>query len=450
MHHATAAGSRQPDARLAQDTAARLHRFLAPLLSALDRSLDARLVRTLLASVIAILSLRHRQHGLLLSELGGYLLSPAQAPAGTKRLSNLLRSPRWQAAMINDWLWAQATTHIHALRAHGQPAFAVWDESVLEKAESVATPDLCAVRSSKAARLKRIKPGFFNPPGGRPICVPGLHWLGLLVLGRRGAPQVAAMQWWTTRGEHATDRRTQEQQLLARCARAWGQQVIHLFDRGFASGPWLIALAAVNARFILRWKNGQKLLDAWGEERKAWEIGRGKRTWGVRWLRDSHTGQTRKVGVLALQVTHPQQARPLWLVIARQGTGHEPWYLLTSERVETEGAAWEIVLAYARRWQIEQAWRYGKSELAMESPRVQGWERRERLLGLVTLAYAFLLSLLQDRLAELRTQLLQRWCHRTGKRSRETSAPLYRLRSALSRLWLAYRPSPLPVLANSG
>ena len=28
--------------------------------------------------------------------------------------------------------------------------------------------------------------------------------------------------------------------------------------------------------------------------------------------------------------------------------------------------------------------------------------------------------------------------HRTGKRSREVAAPLYRLRSALSRLWQAY------------
>jgi len=40
------------------------------------------------------------------------------------------------------------------------------------------------------------------------------------------------------------------------------------------------------------------------------------------------------------------------------------------------------------------AWRYSKSELAMESPRVWIWERREKLLLIVTLVYAFLLSLL--------------------------------------------------------
>lgn len=81
-------------------------------------------------------------------------------------------------------------------------------------------------------------------------------------------------------------------------------------------------------------------------------------------------------------------------------------------------------------------WRYGKSALAMESPRVWTWERRLRLLLMVTLAYAFLLSLLDPRLLELREQLLRRWCHRTGTRCRTTPTPLYRLRTAISRLWL--------------
>ena len=65
----------------------------------------------------------------------------------------------------------------------GQPMLAIWDSCVLEKAESLAAEGLCAVISSKAKRLKRIKPGFFNPPKGRPICVPGFHWMGLMLAG---------------------------------------------------------------------------------------------------------------------------------------------------------------------------------------------------------------------------------------------------------------------------
>jgi hypothetical protein len=110
----------------------------------------------------------------------------------------------------------------------------------------------------------------------------------------------------------------------------------------------------------------------------------------------------------------------------------------------------EVVLTYGRRWQIETTWRYGKSELAMESLRLWRWERREKLLLLATLAYAFLLSLLAATLADLRAQLLRQWCHRTGKRNRETPAPLYRLRAALSRLWIAYPASASASRLDSG
>jgi hypothetical protein len=88
------------------------------------------------------------------------------------------------------------------------------------------------------------------------------------------------------------------------------------------------------------------------------------------------------------------------------------------------------------------AFRNGKSESAMESPRLWKWERRLRLLWMATLAYAFLLSLLDKELELLCTWLLRSFCHRTGKRGRETPTPLYRLRSAWSRLWLTYPTMP--------
>src|SRR5438876_6766466 len=93
----------------------RLTSFLAPLLVTLDAQMDARLVRTVQATVEAILSLRHRNYGLLLSELGGCILSPAHAPAGTKRLSNLLRSSRWSAALLERFVWQQAEARVEAL-----------------------------------------------------------------------------------------------------------------------------------------------------------------------------------------------------------------------------------------------------------------------------------------------------------------------------------------------
>lgn len=223
-----------------------------------------------------------------------------------------------------------------------------------------------------------------------------------------------------------------------------------MWDRGFARSQWLYQVLESDLRFVLRWPKRYRLLDQWGEARKAWQIARGKRTWSTRQLYDSHTGTHHKVGVLALPVAHPEHARPLWLVVARSKHGREPWYLLTSDLIRTPEDAWAVVVAYARRWQIEQSWRYHKSELGCESPRVWKWERREKLLLIVTLLYAFLLSLLAEELEVLREACLRWGCHRTGKRSRKVAAPLYRLRAALSRLLGAYPRSPVAPTLNPG
>jgi hypothetical protein len=79
--------------------------------------------------------------------------------------------------------------------------------------------------------------------------------------------------------------------------------------------------------------------------------------------------------------------------------------------------------------------------LAFQSPRVDEGEAREKLLLLATLAYAFLLSLLNDGREELRLWLLRSYCHRTGRHCRAAKLPLTRLRCALSRLWQDWPPT---------
>ena len=79
-----------------------------------------------------------------------------------------------------------------------------------------------------------------------------------------------------------------------------------------------------------------------------------------------------------------------------------------------------------------------KSELAIQSLRVYRWEDRLKLLGLVTLASAFLMELLGAATRKARDWLMAYACHRTGSHLREVELPFSRLRLALSRLWLAY------------
>jgi hypothetical protein len=427
----------------------RVYDFLHSLLVELDADLDRRLVETFLGLVMVLITHRHRNHGLLLSELGGYLLPPEHAPAGTKRLSNLLGSLKWGIESIISFFWQQADRYVEELNQAGETVLAIWDESVLEKPESLHLEGLCAVRSTKAVRLKRIKPGYYNPPGGRPIFVPGYNWLQVLVCGMQGPPRLAHLRFWTTRGERQTTRREEEGEILRTVSQRWSSRVLHVWDRGFAGAPWL-SMAYVHAvRFVLRWPKHYHLVDELGCERKAWEITRGKRSLDHRLIWDARRRCQRKTGLVFVPVFDKTLYQPLTLVVARPGKGREPWYLLTNEPVLSAEDGWRIVLAYARRWLVEMSIRLDKAELAFESPRLQSWERFFKLLWIVVLAQAFLLSLLQPDPVDIANWLLKHWCHRTGKWRQEVLTPLYRLRTALSRLWLTYPPPFLCYLSLS-
>ena len=132
--------------QMAQGLGEAVARFLFPLLVELDTLLDKRLVRTFLATIQVIITFRDRANGLLLSELGGYLATPDKAPAGTKRLSNLLHSSKWAAWLIARFLWQRASQQLEQWTQAGEEGLVIWDESVWEKPESQQLEGLCAVR----------------------------------------------------------------------------------------------------------------------------------------------------------------------------------------------------------------------------------------------------------------------------------------------------------------
>lgn len=115
--------------------------------------------------------------------------------------------------------------------------------------------------------------------------------------------------------------------------------------------------------------------------------------------------------------------------------------LLTDLRTALLEDAWFVVFAYVRRWQVELVWRFAKSELAFESPRLWKNEARLKLLLIATLAFMFLTTLLYPHFERLKDWLLRSYCPRTGRRCQSAKVPLYRLRLALSQLWLAFPPS---------
>jgi hypothetical protein len=424
---------------LAQQYGKRLLGFLFPLLHELHASVDRRPLRTLVQALEAMVAFRDRTHGLLLSEWGDYL-DGLGGGGGTKRLGTLIRHRAWKAQQIEEFLLRRADAQLDRWQSQGEDGLLIWDGTVLEKPESLKPEGLCAVRSSKAARLTHLKKGYYHPPGA-PIFVPGMHGIGLVLVGRRaslGTPLLAGIRWWTSRGERASYEKDENCKLLRLVAQRWGSNVVHVFDRGSASSPWLGALRHFDARFVLRWKTTYHLRDASGVKQAAWKIARGKRGLAPRTLYDAVSHRNVEGSVLFFPVTHPDYPDwPLTLVIGRRKEG-KPWYLLTNEPVETAEDAWKIVMAYARRWQIEMTYRQLKSDMAIQSLRVYAWETRLKLLGLVTLAYAFLMELMGQDERDERTWLLDYACHRTGAHVRQVELPFSRFRLALSKLWLAY------------
>lgn len=415
-------------------------RFLDPLLRDLHATVDKRPLRTLVQTVEAILVFRDQSHGLLLSELGGYLDQLGEGGGGTKRLGTLIHHSKWKAQQIEEFLFERADQQLEQWETQGEEGLLIWDATVLEKPESLKGEGLCAVRSSKAARLTHVKKGYYHPPSA-PIFVPGLHGIGLLLAGRavhQGPPMLAALRWWTSRGPLASYEKDESCKLLRLVSARWGSRLIHVFDRGYCGRPWLGALRGFRSRFILRWKTNYHLVDEAGEKRAAWKIARGKTGLAPRTIYDAVRHCNVAGSVLFFPVTHPDFPDwPLTLVVVRR-KGGPPWYLLTNEVVNTAEDAWKVVLAYARRWRIEMAFRNLKSELAIQSLRVYDWEGRLKLLGLLTLAYAFLMDLMGEEHRTARDWLIDYACHRSGEHLRQVEIPFTRLRLALSKLWLAY------------
>ena len=150
-----------------QELANLLQSFISSLEVWLDRQVDRRLVRTLFLALVAIVRLRHSRSGLLLSELGAHILSPAQAPAGTKRLSNLLRSPKWSHTLLEKFLWRRADQMLTQQEERGGLTLAIWDESVLEKPESIALEGLCPSAPAKPPASSASSPATTILPAGR-------------------------------------------------------------------------------------------------------------------------------------------------------------------------------------------------------------------------------------------------------------------------------------------
>ena len=154
-------------------------------------------------------------------------------------------------------------------------------------------------------------------PALRPIRVRGMEWTGTIITGLEGIPKLAVMRWWTTKGDYAEKRRQKEEEVLRVLVRTWGTLLTFVFDRRYASGPWLQVLERFRVRFIIRWIKKHIFYDQEGREKKLWEIGRGKKYRAHKLIRESSPGLKLACDLWWAPVRHPNYTQQLYLIKAR-------------------------------------------------------------------------------------------------------------------------------------
>lgn len=406
--------------------------YLHPFLNKLDATLDKRLVRTFQDVFTTILSFRERHMGLLLSELGGYITGFSKAPAGTKRISNLLRSKKWTHELLGEVLFQKSRQRFEQMEAAGKQPLFLWDDSKIEKHESWFSEGLCSVHSSKGQRLTKIKKGFYHPPAKR-ICVPGFLWTGVTLTALGEAPSLLKMEWWTVRGKYREQGCNIIYRMLGKIQEQFGSKGLHVFDRGYAYNEMVEYLLHFKQDFLIRWVSNRLLINEKGEQKPLHQLARSYKGCGARMIQDKERKSQRKATVAWAPVQLPEfPENTFYLLILRDANGkNKPIYWLTSQKIENSKQAWKLTFYYMKRWDIEQVFRFGKSEMGLESPRLWFWENRLKLMAIVALVMDFLLSLLNNWQIWCR-QFLAHWCPRTGNRCRNASTPAYRLRAAIS------------------
>jgi len=406
--------------------------FTRSIMEELNKQIDSRLIGTFYNLFVTILMFRNRSMGLLLSELGGYICGFDRAPAGTKRISNLLRSKKWKASLIDSFFFNRTVDRIDEIQKKDKRPLLLWDDSRVEKHESWVCEGLCSVLSSKAKRLTRIRPGFFSPPKER-ICVPGFQWTGVFLSHLGGIPSVCQMTWWTTRGRFKQDPDNIIYRLLRKIKKQFDQALLHVFDRGYANEKMLRYLFHFEQDFIIRWKKNHLLVHPEKGTKKTHLLARSFRAKASKVVWDKVRKKQKRISIAWAPVTHSEHPdNQLFLVIVRDKKNFNgPMYIITSLSIQNPKQAWEVMFTYIHRWEAEQGFRFLKSEMALESPRLWFWDNRMKLMAIVTLAYDFLLRILNNWKGIVQV-FFRRWCHRTGKRYRDASIPLYRLRMAIS------------------
>jgi hypothetical protein len=397
-----------------QELTERFAAYLGPLVARLAQQMDHRLIRSVKEALIAILVHPRPNQALMLTTFAEQSPHRPRLIHTVKRFYRLLHHPSFQEWTVRSWLVQRGT----------QSWGAAADELVLIDGSELIKP--YAVHMEHLARV----PNPLTKQGG-PKTMPGYLLLAAVRTSlSKGMAQILDWRVWSTREPGFRSENQVTQQFLDRLLARVGRHAVLVMDRGFGRFRLLGHLAALSARFVVRVtakrdfevdEEGMVHLDL-----LAYRL-------PLVYERVVHD-PLRKADVLARygfrRVHRKEIPGDLTLVVQWLADIEEPWLLLTNEPVHGEEDAWRIVRCYWRRMEIEQSFRYLKSEVGLESFRVREFAAIERMVALGMVIYAFLIELL-----ETSGPLISFLCRLTRwlglKAEKETA---YKLRWGINRL----------------
>ncbi|ANQ47401.1 transposase [Flammeovirga sp. MY04] len=413
--------------------------YLSPLLKELHKTLDLRLVKTFNELFHSILENRNNTKSLLLTELGTLLSGNIHGNAGVKRIGKLIRSHNWCSSIISEFFRNKSYDRISSMLAEKVRPILIWDGSVLEKHESIRLEGLSAVDSSRAKRLVKIKPGYYNPPVKGFIHVPGFKVEGVVLtaLSKRASlfefnvysRSGLFKEWWSNfiwRGFKKLHNR-------------FHNAVLHVFDRGYANVTVLEFAERFEQSFLVRWMSNKYLIDEKGK-RLTHHISRGMKNKSFKVTFDKERKKYARKLITWKKVKHPDMKNQEYtlIVIREYKRAGSPIYLLTNLVIETKNQAWEMLFSYMKRWEVEEMFRCCKAELGLQSIRVQSWEVRLKLINIALLVYEFLMEIIQKKRHYVE-RLINIYAPLFGRK--RNKSPFYRLRKAFASIiskWKSY------------
>jgi hypothetical protein len=169
-----------------------------------------------------------------------------------------------------------------------------------------------------------------------------------------------------------------------------GKNATWLFDRGCDAGDFYPIILGLGIKWVVRQLQTRNVI-----------MGNGK-TVIMRDLAESLRKPHEVSAPYVDKKTHEVKSWPLsfgyapvrlpglesrfWMIVIT-GLRDEDMVLLTNEDIQSIGQARRIVLAYMRRWGIEEGIRCWKQKTGIEDFRVRNWESMQRMIFLSMLAY---------------------------------------------------------------